>query len=185
MKRVLARAAAFDNRRPDPLVLEAWLAAIGDLDPTDALDAVVAHYGDSVEWIKPGHIRARVKRVRAERLRSADLALPPADPDARDYGPQLRKLLGEIADGRTVSRALDSAPTKGTEPPAEYIAARGPGYVRRRAALAVPCPLVGCRMGPGRPCRAPGSRRSLTAGYHPARLDAARAELDAQETPWT
>ncbi|WDZ91163.1 hypothetical protein [Nocardiopsis sp. HUAS JQ3] len=181
MSRILARAAAYDGRRPDSAVLEAWLAAIGDLDPLDALDAVVTHYATSVDWIRPGHVRAIVKRVRAERLRSADRALPPADPDARDYSAQLRRMLREIADGRSVARALDAAPTKGTEPPAEYVTARGPGYVRRRAALAVECPLPACRMGPGRPCRAPGSRRSLTAGYHPARLDAARDALDAPQ----
>jgi hypothetical protein len=179
MKRVLARASAYDNRRPDALVVEAWLAAIGDLDPADALDAVVTHYGESTDWIRPGHIRAIVRRVRAARLRSADLALPPADPDARDYSAQLRRLIRDIADGRTVARAIEAGTARGVEPPDEYVTARGPGYVRRRTALAVPCPLPGCRMDVGRPCRVPGSRRDLPVGYHPA-----RTELDThQDTP--
>lgn len=173
IQRILARAAAYDGRRPDPIVVEAWLAAIGDLNPDDALNAVVEHYAHSTEWLKPAHLRTIVKRKRAERLRGADQAVPPADPDASDYTRQLRRMLAEIADGRTVARALDAAPTRPTPPTAEYTRARGPAYAHRSAALTVPCPLPGCQADTGRPCRNPGTRADLPAGYHPSRLDAA------------
>jgi hypothetical protein len=178
---VLAKASAFDGRHPDAAMAAAWLEAIGDLPFEDTLQAVVDHYATSTDWVKPGHLRALVKKARAERLRGVDQLLPPVHPDAKDYSKQVRRFLAEVADGRTVAKALaGSVPRQGTPPTAEYVAARGPGYLRRRLALGVPCPLESCEMVPGRPCRiVGGGRREVPTGYHPARLDAAKDAMEA------
>ncbi|MEV2277746.1 hypothetical protein AB0I72_19380 [Nocardiopsis sp. NPDC049922] len=182
MLMVLAKASGFDGRHPDKAVAAAWLEAIGDLPFEDTLEAVVEHYATSTDWLKPGHLRAIVERTRAERLRSVDRMIPPADPDAADYSAQLQRMLAAVADGRTVTKALAAgARPIPAQPSAEYVAARGPDYVRRRTALAVPCPVEGCRMDVGRPCRVFGAgRRDLPTGYHPGRLEAARAVLDQE-----
>ncbi|MFE6304997.1 hypothetical protein [Nocardiopsis sp. NPDC057823] len=177
---VLAKASAFDNRRPDAAAAAAWLEAIGDLPVEDALEAVVEHYATATDYLRPGHIRAIVERTRADRLRGIDQVLPPADPDAVDYGPQLKKLLARAADDRSVATAIEAPRRRATAPTAEYVAARGPGYLARRLALAVPCPLEGCGRETGRPCRVVGAgRREVPTGYHPARLEAAKEAMEA------
>ncbi|MFW5415057.1 hypothetical protein J0910_00485 [Nocardiopsis sp. CNT-189] len=150
MGAVLARAAAFDGRRPDPIVLAAWMEAIGDLGYDDAMRAVVDHYAESTEWLKPAHLRARVKRMRADRLANADLALPPADPDAADYGPRLREHLRALADGRSLPRALTAGDRTPAPPTKDYTAARAahaapapPGPVVEPAPLASATPWCG------------------------------------------
>src|SRR5215472_3174449 len=74
--RLLAVAAAFDQRTSGEEDDMAWLAAVGDLNFGDAREAVIAHYRDSTERIMPGHIRQRVKAMRADRLQRVPLPAP-------------------------------------------------------------------------------------------------------------
>lgn len=67
--RVLAVAALYDNRQTGEEDAAAWYAVIGDLDFADAVEAVRRHYRDSVDWLKPAHVRAGVRAIRDERDR--------------------------------------------------------------------------------------------------------------------
>ena len=67
--KLLALAALYDNRKVGVPDVMAWHRAIGDLPYADAEAAVVEHYGsDSTERLMPGHVRRRVKAMRADRL---------------------------------------------------------------------------------------------------------------------
>ncbi|QBI56853.1 hypothetical protein [Streptomonospora litoralis] len=178
---LLATAAAYDRRTSGDADVKSWHAAIGDLDSfDDANQAVIDHYAFSTEWLKPAHVRAGVRRIRAARLANVDRALPAADPDARDYTQALREQIKAVADGRQVRLALASGGRAATGPTAEYAAARGADYARRRAALSVACPVAACAQPQGRACRViGGGRRPVPEGYHQPRLEAARAALNA------
>ena len=66
---LLAYISSIDGRHTSTLMAEAWSDLIGGLDFEDAKAAVQAHYRDSTEWLKPGHIVAGVKTIRAGRIR--------------------------------------------------------------------------------------------------------------------
>jgi hypothetical protein len=72
--RVLASCMMFDGRQmPEDrdqardLTL-AWFSVIGDLELTDALEAVRRHYMTTRKWAMPVDIRDGVKAIRQERL---------------------------------------------------------------------------------------------------------------------
>jgi hypothetical protein len=67
--RVLAAAAARDNRSVGDADILAWHQDIGDLEFTDALEAVSMHYRESTDRIMPAHVRQLAKRIRDERRR--------------------------------------------------------------------------------------------------------------------
>lgn len=111
---VLAKIAAFDNRRLDPPdaadtpLLNAWHEVIGDLGVTEALAAVAAHYRDSRDWLMPAHLRQRVVQARTARLAAAPgVAELMADvhPDTPGYQQLYQARRGAIAAGATVERA--------------------------------------------------------------------------------
>jgi len=68
---VLAKIKLGDNRQVDNagLVLNEWHDAIGDLEYTDAIAAVVLHRRESTEYLMPAHIRVGAKRARESRER--------------------------------------------------------------------------------------------------------------------
>lgn len=66
--RVLAKAAAFDQRTVGEADVLAWAEVIGDLDAADALEAVSRHYGETDRRLMPVHIRDQARRVRLERV---------------------------------------------------------------------------------------------------------------------
>ncbi|MFI1194057.1 hypothetical protein ACH4T9_12480 [Micromonospora sp. NPDC020750] len=72
MRRVMAAVAVFEYRfgTPNAAVLQAWHAAIGDLDAGDAVEAVRRYYAVQTDRIMPGHIRQGVNAIRAERRRN-------------------------------------------------------------------------------------------------------------------
>lgn len=78
--RVLALAAAYDNRQAGQAAALAWAQA---LDPgitvDDAQAAVVAHYRDSREWVMPADVNRRCRALRAERIRAAGHLPGPQD----------------------------------------------------------------------------------------------------------
>jgi hypothetical protein len=104
----LAYISSIDGRHTSTLMAEAWSDLIGGLDFEDAKSAVKDHYRDSADWLKPAHIVAGVKRIRAARIREVErhvldghLTLRPAD-----YGTPaeevkaMRRLRGWVASGR-------------------------------------------------------------------------------------
>ena len=108
--RLLAVAAAFDQRTTGEEDDVAWLAAVGDLSFTDARTAVIAHYRESRERIMPADIRERVETARARRIADAPpVQIPPEladDPVAANEWK--RAQYAAIADGRPAPKAIGS-----------------------------------------------------------------------------
>lgn len=71
--RVLAVAAAYDRRTIGKADLLAWADALDDLDPTECITAIRAHYREQTAWCMPAHVRqliAQAHREAAERRRN-------------------------------------------------------------------------------------------------------------------
>ncbi|MFC9973596.1 hypothetical protein ACFVH6_22145 [Spirillospora sp. NPDC127200] len=127
--KVVAEIALYDNRESDPATVAAWHRVIGDLDYDETLAAVVGHFRDSTEYLKPAHIRQRVKAARAARITAAGTlaqhqALHGAEPATEaDYRRALREIQARIGDGDEPQpppfKAID-APRPGTQVPASY-----------------------------------------------------------------
>jgi hypothetical protein len=104
---ILTIAAAFDRRKIGKADAIAWADALHDLDVRDCVDAVRAHFRESTDYLMPVHVRQGVKRIRADRVRSANAAiLEPHDVDPRDvaaYTAEKRRRIAAIASGRAVS----------------------------------------------------------------------------------
>lgn len=98
---LLRRVAAYDNRKPDPHAVEAWMSVLAPYSYADCLDAVVAHHTESTDWCMPVHIRQRVRKVRNERIASSPTPDPPPDLDVAGYQDWLRRTRAQIADGWT------------------------------------------------------------------------------------
>jgi len=79
---VLAKIKLGDNRQVDNagLVLNEWHDAIGDLEYSDAIAAVVLHRRESTEYLMPAHIRMGAKRARESREREARKRRPAITP---------------------------------------------------------------------------------------------------------
>lgn len=123
---LLAFAALYDNRKVGDADIMAWLEAIGDLPFADAKTAVAAHYGSSTERLMPGHVRQRVKAMRADRLARMPLAAPPgelADQPGR-YLNAVRAGVRRIADGFSLRKAIGPGKPLEGPPPAEWAKAR-------------------------------------------------------------
>lgn len=105
---LLTTAAAYDRRTVGKTDAVAWHAAVGDLPFGDAQAAVIGHYTDCNDWLMPGHVRQRVKAMRADRL--ARHPLPAPDPaiadDTTRYRESLAASIESIADGKQVRRAI-------------------------------------------------------------------------------
>ena len=120
--KLLALAALYDNRKVGVPDVMAWHRAIGDLPYADAEAAVVEHYGsDSTERLMPGHVRRRVKAMRADRLARTPLPAPPAE--AADEPGRYKRVIAanveRIADGLSVQRAIGAGAPLPGDPPAE------------------------------------------------------------------
>lgn len=99
---LIAIAAAFDNRRPDPDAAQAWALALEGLRFNDCRDAIVAHYRASRDWLMPADVRAGVKAIR--RARVLAFGTPPDPPpeiagDPQRYGDWLADTTRAIANG--------------------------------------------------------------------------------------
>ena len=76
--RVLASCMMFDGRQmpEDPDMARdlalAWFSVIGDLELSDALEAVRRHYMNSRKWAMPADIREGVAELRKERSRALE-----------------------------------------------------------------------------------------------------------------
>jgi hypothetical protein len=67
--RVLAKAAAFDQRTVGRADAMAWAEALEDVAPDDALAAVARHYRDSTDRIMPAHVNRITDEIARERRR--------------------------------------------------------------------------------------------------------------------
>jgi hypothetical protein len=67
MADVLSAAGIYDGRTIAEADVAAWHAAVGQYDREDALAAVVRHYADSTEWMKPAHLKQHILAIRNER----------------------------------------------------------------------------------------------------------------------
>lgn len=122
---ILTAAAAFDRRTIGKADAVAWHAAIGDLDLDDCRAAVIAHYTDTTDWLMPAHVRKRVRAMRNERIASSIPPAPPAElaDNPGRYRAELKARIRQIADGRSMNRAIGPPDVKG-EPPAEVAEVR-------------------------------------------------------------
>jgi hypothetical protein len=123
---LLAFAALYDNRKvSDPDVM-AWLKAIGDLPYADCEQAIAGHYGTCTERVMPGHVRERVKTIRADRLARNPLPAPAAEvaDDPGRYREIIRANVQRIADGMDIRTALPSGEPLPGDPPEEWQQAR-------------------------------------------------------------
>lgn len=84
--KVLAKAAAYDNRQPNEAAALAWAEALDrDLPLADALRIVGEHYRDERTWIMPADINRRWRTLGKTRISEAErLGLPEAPADIAD-----------------------------------------------------------------------------------------------------
>jgi hypothetical protein len=64
---VLGHAAAYDNRTASRAEATAWSAALPNITPGAAIDAVVAWYGEHRERVMPADVAAHVRGTQADR----------------------------------------------------------------------------------------------------------------------
>ena len=77
---ILALSGQVDGRKPDKHTAITWAKALDGLRLTDCTAAVEAHQRESVGvWLEPGIIRARVNRVRNDRVERHKWKLSPPD----------------------------------------------------------------------------------------------------------
>lgn len=81
---LLAIAAAFDNRKPDPDAATAWAIALEGADFDDCRTAIVAYYRSSKEWLMPSDVISGVVAIRRKRIDDYGLITPPDDLDPDD-----------------------------------------------------------------------------------------------------
>ena len=87
--KVLAKAAAYDNRQANQAAALAWAEALDqNLPLQDALRIVTEHYRDERAWIMPADINRRWRALGKARLETAErMGLPePPDELADDAG---------------------------------------------------------------------------------------------------
>lgn len=156
VRRLLAAAMAYDNRKPGEAAVMAWgeAASRANWSFDAALDAVHGHYAESADFLMPGHVTARIRRSRQlpGSVREV-LALPSAPPAQPE---RIESILQTLARrlGWQVERAPD-APT-----------------------LPVECPY--CHALPGKACTRQVSRGPHRGRYvpisrnHQSRIDLAK-----------
>ena len=71
--KVLAKAAAYDNRQPNEAAALAWSEALDrSLPLQDALRIVSEHYRDERAWVMPADVNRRWRTLGRERLAKAE-----------------------------------------------------------------------------------------------------------------
>lgn len=70
--KLLTIASSIDNRNVNEVAVEGWYAVLHSLPFEDCARAVKAHFEDSTEYLMPAHVKAGVKRIKAERNPSSD-----------------------------------------------------------------------------------------------------------------
>lgn len=97
--RVLAKAAAFDQRTVGAADVAAWHEALHDLDTADALAAVTRHYAANEQRLMPVHVRRITAELARERHRIAreEQERRALEAEAADRG-TVRDRSAEVAD---------------------------------------------------------------------------------------
>lgn len=80
--RLLAMAAARDNRKRNDAMALAWYQDLGDLDFDLAVEAMNRHYRTSTEYLMPVHIRQLADEIDRDRRRAAREAREAAEKEA-------------------------------------------------------------------------------------------------------
>lgn len=104
--RVLAKAAAFDQRTVGQADVAAWHEALSDVDATDALAAVTRHYAANEQRLMPVHVRRiaadlareRHRIAREERERRAIEAEAAERGTVRDRSAEIADMLATLRD---------------------------------------------------------------------------------------
>lgn len=118
---LLELIASIDRRKVGLTDRQIWEGLVGDLPAADAQAAVIAHYRESREWIMPADVRTRVKAMRRDRLEREIVPRLPAEPGP--YKAALEASIQEIADGRSVQKAI-GGPVREDDPPPTWAEAR-------------------------------------------------------------
>jgi len=94
---LLAIAAAYDNRQPNPETAQAWALALDGLRFEDCRDAIVRHFQTSTDWVMPPHVIAEVKRIRSKRITDHPPLTPPPGTEAeqRTWLAEARRRIGD------------------------------------------------------------------------------------------
>ncbi|KDN86722.1 zinc finger domain-containing protein [Kitasatospora cheerisanensis] len=169
---LLALCASYDRRTVGEADVRAWQLVLADVDHQQAEAAVVAHYGDTRDWIMPADIKRRVAAHRADAARDIQgpgqaAEVPDADPDnIPAYLAALRTQRTRGAEGGALKQrpVLALLAGVGQPVPTELAAVRRPG------ALGVRCDT--CKAAIGRPCKTPSQKPRAP---HSARRTAVRA----------
>lgn len=179
--RLLAHAAAFDNRQPSRVAAQAWAAALHDVPlDDDTLAAVARFYGTPPPrpgeklWMQPHDVRTHRRLLRAERLEGFEYVPQPDDDDPARYLANLRAQRAAVAAGRRPAAparpALPAAPDRDV---AELVGGSigrtvpnhdEPEPPKPGSPLSVPCPT--CTARTGYHCR---MRLGIRRTVHPTR----------------
>lgn len=97
VKRLLAAAMAYDNRKPGEANIAAWVEAAerGRWTFNEALEAVKAHYDESAEFLMPAHINARLRKDRRFPAPFAELEAAESTPAAVETRERIMSIVGE------------------------------------------------------------------------------------------
>ena len=132
---ILALSGQVDGRKPDKQTAITWAKALDGLRLTDCTAAVEAHQRESVGvWLEPGIIRARVNRVRNDRVERHKWKLSPPDSISEmEDGPE-----HTLAHSRWYAAEIEAI-ANGDIPPEPRALTTGTGYAAAiRAALTPP-----------------------------------------------
>ncbi|MFB4320651.1 hypothetical protein [Actinomadura sp. 21ATH] len=98
---LLTEIAARDRRTIGKADVTVWAFDIGDLDFADARTAVADHFREEPGvWLEAGHVRRRVRKMRADRLHDFQYIPVPGDDNTRVYLRALREQREAVASGR-------------------------------------------------------------------------------------
>jgi hypothetical protein len=117
---LLGAMAARDQRTIGDTDVLAWHEDIGDLGFDEARQAVSRHYRESVERIKPAHVRQHVKVIRAEQRAAAEVRELPSryeDDTERDQRIARNKAkISEVLQQIAAKRSVPDAPAEQLTP---------------------------------------------------------------------
>lgn len=111
--RVLAAAAAYDQRTVGPNQSKMWALALSGVTFDEAFDAVIRHFEQSTEYLLPAHITRLVVGERTRRAREAFATTVPApnvDPaDTAAWLTEQRALVAALAAGRVAAAEYEQS----------------------------------------------------------------------------
>lgn len=101
---LLGICASMDNRKVGDADVISWQRVLREISYRDAEEAVYEFFGRETDWIKPGHVKAEVHRIRRGRVGDSDVLDKTfkfdGDPDnTRDYIAQWQAHVKSISDG--------------------------------------------------------------------------------------